>query len=309
MVSHEKCSQIVEAIGQIAFEGNIIPDGWFTHTLLKNKKSGRTNINAIVLLSDVIYWYRPLIVRDEATGKVVCIKQKFKADMLQMSYQAWADKFGLTRREVKNAVSFLKQQGLLKVQHRTVKTESGTRLGNVTFVEPIPNKIREITYLPDPHTSKRARVTPSKVQAHTSKGVTNTETTTENTNTDIKENIYRVAPASDSIIKAALLQACNINLEMRLPKDREEAERDIKLALKKLHEGYPSKSAEELAQAIEIFSWWWAATYDVPLSSIATVLRHWESFIEFIKTECDGKIPMKLFFQERKNRSGKKRRT
>jgi len=54
----------VEAVGQMHFEGNIIPHRWYqniTHTT----PGGHTkpHLEAILILSDVVYWYRPVVRR------------------------------------------------------------------------------------------------------------------------------------------------------------------------------------------------------------------------------------------------------
>jgi hypothetical protein len=104
------------------------------------------NLAAAVILSDVVYWYRPQEIRDEATGKVIELRRKFKADKLQKSYQAWADQFGLTKRQVKDAVVFLRNQGLITTEFRQIRTETGLVLSNVLFVEPVVDELRSITF-------------------------------------------------------------------------------------------------------------------------------------------------------------------
>ena len=67
----------VESIGSISFEGNIIPMEWFNHILCD---SGKPDAIAIMILSDIVYWYRPTIVRNESTGTIIGYRKKFKAD-------------------------------------------------------------------------------------------------------------------------------------------------------------------------------------------------------------------------------------
>jgi hypothetical protein len=135
---------IVDAIGELHFEGNIIPHSWYQHIKLP---SGKADMNAIILLSDVIYWYRPTIKRDETTGAVVSINRKFKADMLQKQYEPWGELFGLTKRQTKDAVSRLVKAQLLKRVFRTVTPPgNGIPLANVMFIEPIIENVKTITF-------------------------------------------------------------------------------------------------------------------------------------------------------------------
>jgi hypothetical protein len=56
----------VKAIGEINFRGNTIPHYWYNHLTFKN---GKPNLNAIVILSEIVYWYRPTSNKDEKTGQ------------------------------------------------------------------------------------------------------------------------------------------------------------------------------------------------------------------------------------------------
>lgn len=142
-------STAVLQIGEIHFEGNITPHAWYQHSLLRTragrKRASCAHTNAILILGDIIYWYRPVIVRDEETGRVLAVKQKFQRDQLQKSYASWAKFFGLSAKQVRDAVSFLKERGLIRTELRTLTMPSGERLPNRLFVEPVVEMIRRIT--------------------------------------------------------------------------------------------------------------------------------------------------------------------
>lgn len=132
----------VEKIGKLHVQGNVLDSGWFQHLTLTN---GKANLNAIIILSEIIYWYKPSEIRDEITGELIGYKKKFKADKLQKSYQSLADQFGLTKTQVKSACKFLRDKGLITIEFRTVQIERGINLANVMFIEPIAEKIEEIS--------------------------------------------------------------------------------------------------------------------------------------------------------------------
>lgn len=50
-----KLSPVVEQIGRLHLEGDIIPHSWFQTPRLRYE-SGKPNLSAIALLADVIYW-------------------------------------------------------------------------------------------------------------------------------------------------------------------------------------------------------------------------------------------------------------
>lgn len=105
---------------------------------------------AIVLLSEIVYWYRKSVVRDPQTGEVIHAKKKFKADKLQRSYQSFADQFGFTKRQVRDAIQFLVDEQYITREFRHIKTEGGIIIPNVMFIEPVVENIRKITCITVP---------------------------------------------------------------------------------------------------------------------------------------------------------------
>ena len=130
----------VAAMKEIHLEGNIIPMEWFVHLKFD---SGKPDMNAILILSDIVYWYRPVIVRDEQTGMVTGYRKKFKSDLLQKSYQQYADLFGLSKRQVSDAIIRLEEKGLVNRVFRNVETPSLT-LPNILFLALNVENLREI---------------------------------------------------------------------------------------------------------------------------------------------------------------------
>jgi hypothetical protein len=135
-------SPSVAAMGQIAITGNVIPSIWMQKLTLAN---GKPNLPAIIILSDIVYWYRPSEQRDERTGRALPARQKFKADKLQMYYSAWAELYGFGKDQVRAACHFLEEKGLITIEYRTVEA-GGQRLNNVTFFDIIPNAILKLTH-------------------------------------------------------------------------------------------------------------------------------------------------------------------
>ena len=130
------------AISALPFTGTLIPHAWYTALTLP---SGKPDLVAITLLADIVYWYRPVVERDPATGQVLGQRQKFKANMLQRSYQAFANHFGFTKRQVLEAMYRLeKTYGVIRKELRHLDTPYG-RCANVLFVAPIPARIRAMT--------------------------------------------------------------------------------------------------------------------------------------------------------------------
>jgi|ERR1051325_218697 hypothetical protein len=177
----------VQAIGQIHLEGNVIPHSWYQYIRFEN---GKVDTISIMLLSEIVYWYRPTVIRDELTGNVIEVRKKFKADALQKNKKALADQFGLTERQVKDSLCRLEKLGLIVRDYRTVFI-GDIKMANVLFIKINPDKIRQISEIQshtyDVKTSdpRRSNVTPQ-----TLKRQTNTYTTPETT-----QDIDYIAPA------------------------------------------------------------------------------------------------------------------
>lgn len=197
-----KLSPAEIAIGQMDFTGNVIPHDWYKHIRHDSKKP---NLPAIIILSDIVYWYRPAELTKG--NRVVGHQSKFDADKLQKSRAHYAEQFGLTKKQVSDAIEFLVNKGLITQELRTFTTDAGTTMRNVMYLEPVPEKIAEITYSslrdqsddsgddlqaipvdPSPKVSPTGdtpstsgqKVSPTGETVEPT-GETNTETTTENT--------------------------------------------------------------------------------------------------------------------------------
>lgn len=144
-------TKTVNEITQLNITGNIIPMVWLESIKFP---SGKPDLLGIMLLAEIVYWYRAKEVRDEVTGRVVGYKKKFKADKLQKNYQQFADQFGASKRQIQDAIYRLRDSGLITVELRIVKTSEGLVMSNVPYFEPVPERIKEITYPPHLHNEK-----------------------------------------------------------------------------------------------------------------------------------------------------------
>lgn len=193
--------ETLKLMGEINLSGNVIPRSWYKHIKMSD---GKPDVNGIIILSEIAYWYRPRIERCEMTGKVLSIRARFKADLLQRSYDSFAEQFGFTKRQVTDAVKRLEDSGLVERHFRTIK--SGDKLvNNVLFIAINAQKIKEISAIEDELimlSSEQSALedlspfnaTPSHVKTEplsrlnvtppAFKRETNTESTTENTTED-----------------------------------------------------------------------------------------------------------------------------
>ncbi|WIG23658.1 DnaD domain-containing protein [Bacillus anthracis] len=191
-------SNIVTEIGGLNFKGNVVDHEWFNYITFSN---GKPHIVAIMVLSEIVYWYRPTVIRDEIDGKVT-YKKKFKADKLQKNYQQLADTFGFTKLQVKRACDLLTDMLLIKIEFRTINAD-GKILNNVMFVEPVPTEIKKISSMYQQIEEglgylevNRVVSSKSRPSSLTSKGSpnfkvkTNTEITTKITTENVSSSIF-----------------------------------------------------------------------------------------------------------------------
>ena len=136
--------EISAKLGQINFQGNVIPASWKDHIRYRN----RPDLNAIFLLSEIVYWYRPILTRDEQ-GNEVWLK-KYKADFLQKGFRQLESATGLSKKQIREALERLESLGLLKRHTRSIESyvkdsDEIRRTPNVLFIEIFPHRIEEIT--------------------------------------------------------------------------------------------------------------------------------------------------------------------
>lgn len=135
-------NNIVDSIGRIDISGNVIPMSWYKTIV---RETGKPHLEAIVILSDIVYWYRPTEIRDETSGELIGYKKKFKSDLLQRSYQQLANMFGISKREATNAIVRLEKLGVINRVFRTLNINDIVT-SNVLFLELIPERLAELTF-------------------------------------------------------------------------------------------------------------------------------------------------------------------
>ena len=185
-------SPVVDAIGKMQISGNIIPQSWYKSI---RRETGKPYLTAIVILADLVYWYRPMEIRDEETGNVKELRRKFRADKLQRSYQQLSDMFGISKKEATSAIVHLEKLGVLTREFRSISV-NGVTANNVLFIELIPDKLQAITYPENaedstqeetPLPQKSDRSTENNREVYAQSGGTNTETSTETFSKSIKK--------------------------------------------------------------------------------------------------------------------------
>lgn len=189
----------VDAVGRMSISGNVIPQSWY-RTITK-ETTGKPYLAAIVILADIVYWYRPTEVRDESTGETVSARKRFKADMLQRSYAQIAEQFGITKRDATNAIVALEGLGVIKRHFRKMEV-GGMTLSNVLFIELVPSVLESLTFpeetpqneIGDTYHSNRGEGTTKSVTPQTQTGDTYTKTTHETTQETTKRKRRTAKP-------------------------------------------------------------------------------------------------------------------
>ncbi len=144
----------VDRIGGMNISGNVIPQIWYRTITRPN---GKPYLLAITLLSDIVYWYRPSEVRDEQSGQIIGWRKRFHGDMLQKTYQQYAELYGESRKTVKTAMDCLENLGVIRRHFRDVTYGNGMTSYNVMFVELDANKLHEITFPEEIRTENRTQ--------------------------------------------------------------------------------------------------------------------------------------------------------
>lgn len=135
-------NRTVDRMSRINITGNIIPTAWYKTI---RKSTGKPYLNAIVILSDIVYWYRAAEIRDEGSGQLIGFRKRFHSDLLQRSYQQLADQFGISKRDANNAVVELEKLGVIRRVFRTLCI-NGQQVPNVLFLDLDVEVLLALTY-------------------------------------------------------------------------------------------------------------------------------------------------------------------
>lgn len=184
-------NSIVDEVTKMNITGNVIASLW--HKTIVNAK-GKTSSNAMLILAEIVYWYKAAEKREEGSNEIRYVK-KFKDDKyLQKSYEELCSKFNLSKKQVRECLIMLESLGVIKRHFRDVKTNAGV-LHNVLYIELIPDVLYQLTYpnsdLPNDHSDmyhsqkdnisfqKRNDIFPKKETYPSPKDNTYTKNTTE----------------------------------------------------------------------------------------------------------------------------------
>ena len=99
----------VAAIGKLNLTGNIIPSIWWQRLRLE---SGAPDFTGVMILAEIV---------------------NSKETELQRNYQSFADQFGLSKKQVREAMQRLVERKLITTDFRTI-TQHGIVLNNVLFI-------------------------------------------------------------------------------------------------------------------------------------------------------------------------------
>ncbi len=196
--------EMLQYMYNFRLNGHVIDHTWYKFIrwqFTKKKPEGKPHPSAISLLSDVCYWYRPTVEKDESGN--VTLNKKFRSDILQRSYVQIEDSLGFTKAEARSGFDTLKRLGICKLVFRTI-TRGGIKISNVMFINFNPIRLKEL--IDDelkksiPLSFQNDEVVGLKLPPYPFKTMTNTETSSETSqikNNNRKE--HRVAPKKFSI--------------------------------------------------------------------------------------------------------------
>lgn len=135
---------IVDQIGKIHITGNVIPHTWYQWIRYTNKRGNYPDTLAILILADIVYWYRPFKVRDSHTGHTTGWKKKFTHDSLQRSPTYYSELYGVSPKQARESLKLLESLGLIKIKLTSLKTPFGV-IPTTMFVTPDPDEIAKIS--------------------------------------------------------------------------------------------------------------------------------------------------------------------
>lgn len=114
----------VRAVGQLKLTGRLIPMAWLKSVV---SKDGSADMEAIVVLADIVYWYSPT-----PHGE-----RRFYGEMLQRSYRQLSEELNLSRRAARRAIDVLEEIGVIK-RHFRKELPTGDKVGVAMYLELCP---------------------------------------------------------------------------------------------------------------------------------------------------------------------------
>jgi hypothetical protein len=140
----DESSRVVRELSHLDFGGNIIPRNWYRNltTIIRNNE--QPYLVAIVILAEIVYWYRPIVTSDDGSNGET-IRKRFKGDLLQLSRRLFEKKFGFSLRQIDTALSYLEDEQLIERVLRTITTKDGRRIPNVMHIRLNFERLMEIT--------------------------------------------------------------------------------------------------------------------------------------------------------------------
>lgn len=137
-------NNVVDQLESVQLVGNVVPSNWY-RTITIHDASTKPDAIAILILADIVYWYRPVEVRDELSGRVIGLKKKIKADFLQRNYDAFAEQLGFSKCQVQNAIKRLEEIGVITRVFRNIKVGE-TVLYNSLFLPLHVERLMDVTF-------------------------------------------------------------------------------------------------------------------------------------------------------------------
>lgn len=134
-------SQAALDTATLEITGNILSPQWMKY--LRTPRSNQPYPCAALVLAEVIYRNKPWY--DPDTDEWY---KGFKSDKWQMNYQQVGDRWGYTKRQVREAVYYLRDLGLIAIEYRTITLANGDKLTKRPFVEPVVEQIIKISSPP-----------------------------------------------------------------------------------------------------------------------------------------------------------------
>jgi len=115
--------------------GNLIPKSWLIELRTGKGRKERPYLEAIYILSEIVYWYRP-----SKNGR-----KRYAGDVLQLSYNQMSERSHMTKMTVKAACDYLEEVGLIFRELRNI-VSNGHHLSNVMYIYLDFDKVKDITY-------------------------------------------------------------------------------------------------------------------------------------------------------------------
>ncbi|HEX9996695.1 MAG TPA: hypothetical protein VGB45_06100 [Abditibacterium sp.] len=149
---------VCDELFALKLRGDVIDFNWLHHPKLRAGAKNQIKVTALFVIAHLFYLHTPFEPTNPVTHEALPMQTKFKNDVLSKDYETWAKLAHLTEDQLRRAVAFLVEVGLILRETGTELTSEGYHSNFRAMITPLFGPIFDLTFGPFPSAGERDRV-------------------------------------------------------------------------------------------------------------------------------------------------------